>query len=72
MPLVFANIGNFIVEKISSGLMMKRRLAKMGIMEGKNIEVLSGNFGGPIIILVDGSRYGIGQNMAKRIFVKNI
>jgi len=58
------------VLKLSGGERFKDKLLCMGILPGHEIEVLSSQKKGPVIVKVNDTRVVIGHSMAERIFVK--
>ena len=59
------------IVSIDTGFHAKRRLEDMGLTPGTRIRVLRvAPFGGPIEILVRGSRLAIGRGMSRRILVE--
>lgn len=58
------------VLKLSGGERFKDKLLCMGILPGHEIEVLSSQKKGPVIVKVNDTRVVIGYSMAERIFVK--
>ncbi len=69
LPLLFCSAGErVVIDSIVGGRGMRGRLDSMGIYPGEEVDVLA-NHGGPVIIRVKGSRFGIGRGMAQRIMV---
>ena len=59
-----------IVESLSGGIGIRRRLRALGIVEGQKIRKLSSlAMGGPVIILINRAQVAIGRGMARKIFV---
>jgi len=59
------------VVSVETGFRVKRRLEEMGLTPGTRVRIVkSALFGGPVEILVRGSRLAIGRGMARRIFVR--
>lgn len=48
------------------------RTDEMGIRQGKKIEMLCNEGGGPILLKIDESRIAIGRGMAMKIIVRKI
>jgi Fur family ferric uptake transcriptional regulator len=70
MPLALTNPGEVvIIDHISGGSGIRRRLFSMGIVPGKEIEVIKTHRPGPTIIAIDQSRIAIGRSVSKRIMV---
>ena len=59
-----------VVLKLFGGERFKERLLSMGILPGKDIEVMAILRHGPVIVRVNDTRVVIGHNMAEKIFVK--
>ncbi len=71
MPLSMMNSGERgRVVQIRGGRGMVNRLADMGIREGSEIVVVTGQRRGPIMVLHDNTKVGIGFGMARRIMVE--
>jgi ferrous iron transport protein A len=65
--------GKYKVVSIEGGTGLVRKLTDLGVYPGSMLEVLSGyHRGGPIVLSVKGSRFGIGRGMASRIVVKRV
>ncbi len=60
-----------VVEELSAGVGLTRRLMEMGMVPGTEVEVVRNNLG-PIIVRVRGITIAIGRGMAHHIFVKKI
>jgi len=69
MPLTFAGKGMFKVNNIKGGHSVRNRLAKMGITEGISISVKNGHYGGPVVVQLNDSQYGLGVGIASKIDV---
>jgi Fe2+ transport system protein FeoA len=69
MPLIFAGKGKFQVNSIKGGHAIKNRLAKMGIIEGVVLRVPSDKMGGPVVVELTDSQYGLGIGVASKIDV---
>lgn len=71
MPLALLRPGNSAtVTAVRGGRGFNRRLASMGILPGVQVRMVSGAFGGPVIIEVRGSRVVVGRGMAHRVVVE--
>jgi len=71
MPLVMASPGKlFTVTSINAGWGLQRRLADMGLTPGIQIRVMNGQYAGPVLIDLRGSRLGLGRGVAQKILVK--
>ena len=63
--------GRFRVISISGGRGVRQRLAQLGIYPGSIITVYNlGNWRGPLLVEVAGSRIALGRGMARRIEVQ--
>lgn len=60
------------VISINGGDKLREKLLSMGILPGKNIEVLSVSKKGPVIIKSSDTRIVIGHGMASKISVSEI
>jgi len=58
------------VLKLSGGERFKDKLLCMGILPGHEIEVLSSQNKGPVIVKVNDTRVVIGHSMAEKIIVR--
>lgn len=58
------------VLKLSGGERFKDKLLCMGILPGHEIEVLSSQKKGPVMVRVNDTRVVIGHSMAERIIVR--
>ncbi len=59
-----------IIVKFEGGGAFKEKLISMGILPGKEIEVLSSRKNGPVVIKVNDTRLALGHGMAQKIYVK--
>jgi Fe2+ transport system protein FeoA len=57
------------IAKISGGEMFREKLLSMGLLPGKDIEVLSVRKKGPVIVKINDTRIVIGHGMASKIFI---
>ena len=70
LPLAFANPGELVtIEEFRGGRRVQRRLHSMGLIRGKEIEVINAQSNGPTILAFDGSRLAIGQGLSMKIMV---
>ncbi len=68
MPLTYAKNGEELkLFKISAGRGLTRRLSEMGIYPGVHVKIVSNPNGGPIIIEIDGARFGLGRGIASKL-----
>ena len=59
-----------IITRINAGKSLGNRLANMGLHIGDSLQIIrSGQFGGPIIILINNAEIAIGRGIAKKIVV---
>ena len=58
------------IEKFEGGGSFKEKLISMGLLPGKEIEILSARKNGPVVIRVNDTRLALGHGMAHKIFVK--
>jgi len=71
MPLVMASPGKLLtVIGINAGWGLQRRLTDMGLTPGVQIRVMNGQYAGPVLIELRGSRLGLGRGVAQKILVK--
>jgi len=70
MPLDAVGSGRTVrVEGIGGGRRLVSRLTEMGIYPGSELCVTV-NSGGPVIVIVKGSRFSLGRGMANKIVVR--
>jgi len=60
-----------VVEQLSGGIGLTRRLMEMGLVPGSEVEVVRNDMG-PIIVKVRGVTIAIGRGMADRILVRKM
>ncbi len=73
MPLLMIEPGTKVkVVSIRGGHNLKNKLAGIGIYEGTEIEVISNQGRGPLILSVNGNRVGVGMGIAFRIIVQPV
>jgi len=73
MPLAMASPGKlFRVIAINAGWKLQKRLADMGLTLGIQVSVVNGQYAGPVLINIRGSRLGLGHGMAQKILVKEV
>jgi len=58
------------VKNIRAGLMLRKRLADMGIIEGQIVEVINNNFTGPMLLKIMDSRIALGRGQVLKIEVE--
>ncbi len=59
-----------IVDRFEGGGAFKEKLISMGILPGKEIEIISSRKNGPVVIRVNDTRLALGHGMAYKIHVK--
>ncbi|MCG8573143.1 MAG: ferrous iron transport protein A [Spirochaetes bacterium] len=70
-PLLFAREGEkLLVTELKGGQQFKNKCIDQGIVPGQQIEVFQQTGDGPCLVIINGSRVMIGQNMLNRILVK--
>ncbi len=69
-PLVNIHRGEVKVVGIQAGRGAQCRLAQLGILPGKIIEVLSNPSHGPVVVRCDNSRFMIGFGLASKVMVE--
>lgn len=57
------------IEKISGGDKLRDKLLSMGVLPGKEIEILSKRKNGPVIVKINDTRIVIGHGMASKILI---
>jgi len=60
---------NVRINKISGGMRLRDKLLSMGLLPGKDIEILSVRKNGPVIVKINDTRIVIGHGMASKIFI---
>jgi Fur family transcriptional regulator, ferric uptake regulator len=71
IPLDMAKSGErLIIEDISGGDGARMRLMTMGLRQGDEIEVITNNGQGQVVIAVAFQRYAIGKGLAQKILVQ--
>jgi len=58
--------------KIDGGYRLNSRLCAMGFIPGEIFYVSSASRGGPLCVVVKGTKFAIGRGMAKRIQIREI
>ncbi|NOX44362.1 MAG: ferrous iron transport protein A [Caldiserica bacterium] len=59
------------VVRIDGGRGLVARLARLGVVPGAEVEVISrAPVGGPILVEVDGARVALGRGVARRVVVE--
>ncbi len=66
-PLTAATVNEMmVVDRVETGSLDGVRLKRMGICQGRNIQVI--HLGDPLIIHVVGCRVGISRRLAQQVF----
>jgi len=60
------------VERFAGGEKLRDKLLSMGLLPGKDIEVLSVRKNGPVIVKINDTRIVIGHGMASKIVIKPV
>ena len=69
-PLAMAAVGDRVwVVQFKGGHRMARRLTDVGIVQGREVTVISRTESGSVIVAVQGCRIGLGAGMAHRVAV---
>lgn len=56
--------------KIDGGCRLNSRLCAMGFIPGEGFYVSGASLGGPLCIMIKGTKFAIGRGMAERIHIK--
>jgi Fur family ferric uptake transcriptional regulator len=73
MPLVMAKAGEkLVLKEISGGVSARMRLLSMGLRPGDEVEVITNNSQGQMVIAADYNRYVLGRGLAQKILVEPI
>ncbi|MFW5696006.1 MAG: FeoA family protein [Alkalispirochaeta sp.] len=59
-----------VVARLEGGEGFRSKVISMGIVPGNTVTVRSNGKRGPLVVQIDGSRVGIGRELADRIMVK--
>lgn len=71
MPLSFAHEGERgVVEEFMGGAGAQLRLATIGLRKGDEVEVITNNGEGQLVVAVNATRLALGRGIAKKIMVK--
>ncbi len=60
------------VERFSGGEKLRDKLLSMGLLPGKDIEVISVRKNGPVIVKINDTRIVIGHGMASKIVISPV
>jgi len=70
MPLSLVSEGETVrITDIGGGRRIRQRLVSMGIVPGKDLEVIRMPGPGPAVVAVDGSRIALGQVLSRKVLV---
>ena len=58
------------ITKIDDGGAFKEKLISMGLLPGREVEVISARGRGPVVIKVNETRLALGHGMAQKIYVR--
>jgi len=64
--------GKIRVLEIRSGRNAMCRLAQLGILPGKELEVISNNMYGPVVVKLTNSRFILGSGLASKVMVERL
>lgn len=64
------NGSRVVVKAISGGADVRNRLFAMGILPGKQLDVVANQTVGPVVISLSGSRLVLGRGLASKIVVE--
>ncbi len=59
-----------VVARLDGGEGFRSKVISMGLVPGKTVTVRSRGKRGPVVVQIDGSRVGLGRDVAERIMVK--
>jgi len=70
IPLTAAKSGEqMVIKSFSGGTGARVRLSTMGLRLGDEIEVVTNQGSGQVVVSVDGKRYALGRGLAKKVLV---
>lgn len=73
LPLAMASVGDRVwIVQIKGGHRMVRRLTDVGIVQGREVTVISRAVSGSVIVALQGCRIGLGAGMAHRVVVTTV
>jgi Fur family ferric uptake transcriptional regulator len=71
MPLIMAKAGEkLVLKEFSGGVGARMRLLSMGLRPGDEVEVITNNNQGQMVIAADYNRYVLGRGLAQKILVE--
>ena len=69
-PLSTLRVGEQgVVRRIEGGLGVRKKLADLGIIPGKTIDIVHGRGQGPRVVIVDETRVMLGRGLLHKILV---
>ena len=72
IPLDLAKPGErLVIENITGGPSARMRLMTMGLRQGDEIEVITNNGQGQVVVAADFQRYALGRGLAQKILVQS-
>jgi ferrous iron transport protein A len=60
-----------VVARLDGGEGFRSKVISMGLVPGKTVTVRSSGRRGPLVVQIDGSRVGLGRDVAHRIMVRS-
>ncbi len=73
MPIIYAKDGEELeLSSINAGRGLARMLSEMGIYPGVRIRIVSNPGAGPIIVEVNGVRFGLGRGIASKLLANSV
>lgn len=73
LPLAMAAVGDRVwIVQIKGGRRLVRRLTDVGIVQGREVTVISRAASGSVIVALQGCRIGLGAGMAHRVVVTTV
>jgi len=73
IPIIYAKIGEELeLAQINAGRGLTKMLYEMGIYPGVHLRVITNPGEGPIIVEVNGVRFGLGRGIAMKLFAVEV
>jgi ferrous iron transport protein A len=73
MPIIYAQPDEELeLVKINAGKGLTKMLYEMGIYPGVHLRVITNPGEGPIIVEVNGARFGLGRGVAMKLFAVEV
>jgi ferrous iron transport protein A len=70
LPLTLMQVGKKVkIASITGGERVRARLANLGLLPDVEVQVLNRSKGGPLLLMVKGSRLALGQSLSSKIMV---